>query len=290
MPPECLLAEKGAFQVYAATATQIPNLLHEIGRTRELTFRPIGEGTGKPVDLDRYDGLYHHLFLWNNETCEIVGAYRIGKVDDIVAQHGYDGLYSNTIFEYTDDAFRSLGKTLELGRSYIVPSYQRKGTSLFLLWRGIMSFVLKSPGYNKLFGAVSISDEYQPLSKALILKFLRQHKMSEGFEDKIRARKAPKYDKLRSLKSFDYPEAFPRVENVSSLVEELEPDQKGVPTLLKHYLQLNGVILGFGVDQGFNDALDGFILVDLEKVNPAVLAKYAGISKAELQSALGTAV
>ncbi len=278
LPPECLLFEKGGYQVFSATAAQIPNLLHEIGRTREMTFRPVGEGTGKPLDLDRFDRHYHHLFLWNKEGSELVGAYRIGMVDRILEEHGFDGLYSNTIFKYSDDAFDSLGKgkTLELGRSYIVPSYQKRGTSLFLLWRGIVKFIRKNPGYTKLFGAVSISDKYHPLSKALMVRFLKRNKLQGGFENKIRARKNPTCETHRSLRAFDYPGSLPSLEDVSGLVSDLESDKKGVPTLLKHYLQLNGVILGIGVDQGFSDALDGFILVDIEKMDPALLRKYEG--------------
>lgn len=278
LPPECLLFEKRNFQVFSATAAQIPNLLHEIGRTREMTFRPVGEGTGKPLDLDRFDQHYHHLFLWNSESSELVGAYRIGLVNRILEEHGFEGLYSNTIFKYTPDAFDSLGggKTLELGRSYIVPSYQKRGTSLFLLWRGIVKFIRRNPDYTKLFGAVSISDQYHPLSKALIVRFLKNKKLQGGFENKIRARKNPTCETHRSLRAFDYPGSLPSLEDVSGLVSDLESDRKGVPTLLKHYLQLNGVILGIGVDQGFSDALDGFILVDIEKVDPAVLKKYEG--------------
>lgn len=278
LPAECLLFEKGDLGIYCAKAFQIPHILHEIGRTRELTFRPVGEGTGKPLDLDRYDQHYHHLFLWNSATSELIGAYRIGMVDRILAEHGFEGLYSNTIFEYSDDAFESMGegKTLELGRSYIVPNYQRRGTSLFLLWRGIVKFIRKNPGYTKLFGAVSISDQYHPLSQALIVRFLKRKKLQGGFENKIRARKNPTCETHRSLRAFDFPGALPSLEDVSGLVSELEPDKKGVPTLLKHYLKLNGVILGIGVDQGFSDALDGFILVDIEKIDPAMLRKYEG--------------
>ncbi len=278
LPAESLLCKKGTYHVYCATADQIPHMLHEIGRTRELTFRPVGEGTGKPLDLDRFDQHYHHLFLWNNETCELVGAYRIGLVDQILASHGFEGLYSNTIFEYSPDAFDSLGtgSTLELGRSYIVPQYQRRGTSLFLLWRGIVMFIRRNPAYTKLFGAVSISANYHPISQALILRYLRRHKLKYGFERKIRARKIPTCENLRSLRAFDYPGALPSLDDVSALVSELETDGKGVPTLLKHYLQLEGVILGIGVDQSFSDALDGFILVDVEKINPRLLRKYEG--------------
>jgi len=278
LPPDALLHRKGAFKVFSATASQIPHLLEEIGRTRELTFRPVGEGTGKPLDLDRFDQHYHHLFLWNDETCELVGAYRIALVDRVLAAHGVEGLYSSTIFDYAPDAFDSLdgGRVLELGRSYIVPDYQRRGTSLFLLWRGIVRFLRRHPGYTKLYGAVSISDHYHPLSRALMLRYLRRHRMRGGFENKIRARKNPACERLRSLRAFDYPGALPSLEGLSGLVSELEDDRKGVPTLLKHYLGLNGVILGIGIDQGFNDALDGFVLVDLERIDPAVLRKYEG--------------
>ncbi|MDC0087941.1 lysophospholipid acyltransferase family protein [Akkermansiaceae bacterium] len=277
LPESALILEKGKFKVYAAEAPEIPHILEEIGRTRELTFRAVGEGVGRPLDLDKYDQHYRHIFLWHSEANEIVGAYRIAMVDVVLASHGIEGLYTSNVFDYSDDAFDSLddGKTVELGRSYIVPSYQRRGTSLFLLWRAIIQHVKKN-GYTKLFGAVSISDDYHPLSKGLIMRYLRHNKFQTGFANKMRARKKPHYEKMRSLKSFDYPEALPSLENVSGLVSELEADKKGVPTLIKHYLQLNGVILGFGVDASFSDALDGFILVDLEKVNPTVLKKYEG--------------
>lgn len=280
LPEKALILQKGNYKIYAAEAPEIPHILEEIGRTRELTFREVGEGVGRPLDLDKYDNHYRHIFLWNAETNEIVGAYRLGMVDVILASHGIEGLYSSNIFDYSDDAFDSLddGKTVELGRSYIVPSYQRRGTSLFLLWRAIIQHVKKN-GYTKLFGAVSISDDYHPLSKGLIMRYLRLNKFQTGFANKMRARKKPHYEKIRSLKTFNYPEALPSLENVSGLVSELEADKKGVPTLIKHYLQLNGVILGFGVDASFSDALDGFILVDLEKVNPTVLRKYEGKAK-----------
>lgn len=280
LPEAALILQKGSYKVYAAEAPEIPHILEEIGRTRELTFREVGEGVGRPLDLDKYDQHYRHIFLWNSEKDEIVGAYRLGMVDIILANHGLQGLYSSNIFDYSEDAFDSLddGKTVELGRSYIVPSYQRRGTSLFLLWRAIIQHVKKN-GYTKLFGAVSISDDYHPLSKGLIMRYLRLNKFQSGFANKMRARKKPLYEKNRSLKAFNYPEALPSLENVSGLVSELEADKKGVPTLIKHYLQLNGVILGFGVDATFSDALDGFILVDLEKVNPTILRKYEGNSK-----------
>lgn len=281
LPEDCLLCKQGVYQVYSATGSQIPVLLEEIGRTRELTFRSVGEGVGKAVDIDRFDHIYHHLFLWNNETCEIIGAYRIGLVNDIIAKHGFDGLYTNKVIEYSEDAFRALGPggVLELGRSYIVPDYQKRGTSLFLLWRGIVKFIRKHPGYSKLFGTVSISDRYSPMSQALLIAFMKRHSRMNGFEELIRAKKKSQFEDLPGIESFGNLEALPSAEKVGSLIAELEPDGKGFPVLLKHYLQLNGEILGVGVDTNFGDVLDGFILVDLEKIDPVVLQKYEGRPK-----------
>lgn len=281
LPDDCLLCMQGALQVYGASGAQIPELLLEIGRTRELTFRSVGEGVGKALDIDRFDQIYHHIFLWNNETCEIVGAYRMGFVNDIIAKHGFDGLYSNKVIEYSADAFEALGPggVCELGRSYVVPAYQSRGPSLFLLWRGVLKFMRKFPRYDKLFGTVSISDSYSPMSQALLIAYMKRHSGDPKLSEKIRARKKSEFEDLPGLEAFNSPTALSSSERVGSLIAEIEPDGKGFPVLLKHYLQLNGVILGVGVDDNFGKVLDGFILVDLEKIEPSLLRKYEGKPK-----------
>lgn len=282
LPEECLLYTQGTFQVYTATGPQIPHLLEEIGRAREVTFRNVGEGVGKALDLDRFDQIYHHLFLWNNETCELVGAYRIGLINDIIAKHGFDGLYTNKVIDYSRDAFEALGPggVLELGRSFIVPAYQKRGPSLFLLWRGIIKFVRRHPGYSKLFGTVSISDCYSPMSQALLIAYMQKHGTDHHLSEKVRARKKSRFENLHGLEAFNYPGSLPSSDQLGSLISEIEPDRKGFPVLLKHYLGLNGVILGVGVDDNFGEVLDGFILVDLEKIDPPLLRKYEGRAKA----------
>ncbi|MBU4460524.1 MAG: lysophospholipid acyltransferase family protein, partial [Verrucomicrobia bacterium] len=101
LPPEACMLESDDLAVYCAPAAQIPRLLHEIGRLREITFRAAGEGTGREIDLDRFDHHYHHLFVWNRKKSELVGAYRIGRTDEILASHGKKGLYTSTLFRYS---------------------------------------------------------------------------------------------------------------------------------------------------------------------------------------------
>jgi len=136
------LAGQGRFAVYYANARQAPLALQEIGRLREITFREAGEGPGNPVDLDRFDQHYLHLFLWNEGHCELAGAYRLGLTDRILSSHGKKGLYTTTLFQFKPALLNELTPAIELGRAFVRSSYQRHHACLFLLWRGIGQFIL----------------------------------------------------------------------------------------------------------------------------------------------------
>jgi putative hemolysin len=157
LPPDLCLVESGAFQVFCAEARQIPSALREIGRLREASYRAVGEGTGRAVDLDSFDERYLHLFSWDRSRHRIAGAYRIGQTDRIAAAHGVDGLYTRTLFKYDERLITRLSPALELGRSFVTTDYQRNYNALLLLWKGIGQFVVRHPKYRVLFGPVSIS-------------------------------------------------------------------------------------------------------------------------------------
>ena len=137
MPAESLLVTSGELDVRLAPAAAIPNLLREIGRLRESAFRAAGEGTGKPLDLDRFDEHYLHLWIWNRRAGEIVGAYRIGAADEVRRRHGLNGLYTRTLFAFNDEFVERIDPALEMGRSFVRPEYQREFAPLLLLWKGI---------------------------------------------------------------------------------------------------------------------------------------------------------
>ncbi len=265
------LAASGEQAVYLGQAGEIPQVLQEIGRLREITFRAAGEGTGKPIDLDRFDEHYLHLFVWNHAKSELVGAYRLSST-----VWGTDHLYTATLFGYSNEFLKRLGPALELGRSFVRVEYQRSFSPLLLLWKGIGQYVARNPRYKVLFGPVSISNRYQPLSREIMVSFLERRASLMGWAASAWARN-PFHRRseipLAPEQDFD-------VEDLSALVSDLEPERAGVPVLLRQYLRLGGKLLGFNVDPQFNNALDGLILVDLTKTDAKLLERYLGKAEA----------
>jgi putative hemolysin len=275
LPPSQRLLVSSEFEVYHAVKNQIPKLLHEIGRLREVTFRGTHEGTGKSIDLDHFDEYYVHLFVWNREKKELVGAYRIGRTDNIIKRHGKKGLYTTTLFNIKSSLFDQINPALEMGRSFVRPEYQRSFAPLLLLWKGIGHYVVKYPKYKVLFGPVSISSEYHSMSRHLMVTFLKLHNY---LPDMARMVKPKRPYRGRRVKGLDPKNRtmIRSLEDVSELISEFENDNKGVPILLKQYLKLGGKLMGFNVDPDFSDVLDGLILVDLTKTDPSILRRYMG--------------
>lgn len=281
LPPECLLIETDDFAVYIARAEQIPRLLHEIGRLREITFRAAGEGTGREIDLDRFDRYYHHLILWNRRKNELVGAYRIGKTDEILARYGKRGLYTSTLFRYRRKLLQTMGPALELGRSFIRAEYQRNYASLLLLWKGIGKLIVREPKYRHLFGPVSINNEYNTLSRQMMEVFLRANNFRTDWARYVKPRNPPARPNHRRWNPRIFQRAIRDPEEVSELIAEIEKDRKGVPVLLRQYLKLGGKLLSFNVDPKFSDVLDGLIWVDLLETDPRIIVRFIGREAAE---------
>lgn len=277
LPGESMLVEQERFAVYAAKAVQVPHILLELGRLREITFRAVGEGTGEAFDLDKFDRDYWHLFIWNREERELVGAYRLGLTDEILPVRGKSGLYTTTLFRYKPGVIADLDPAIELGRSFIVEKYQRKPASLGLLWKGIGEFIARRPKYCTLFGPVSISKEYQSLSKNLMVAYLKEHSLDPDLASKVRARKPPRSRNFGSLDRSSFRRSVRDIEDVSALISEIEQGDRGVPVLLRQYLKLNATILSFNVDPAFNDSLDGLVLVDLRRTQVKILQRYMGV-------------
>jgi putative hemolysin len=245
-----------------------------IGRLRELTFRQVHEGTGRSVDLDDFDIHYHHLFLWNHDTSELVGGYRLGMVDRILRDFGRKGLYTNTLFRFKPEFLRFLTPAIEFGRSFIRSEYQKKFNSLIFIWRGVGEFISRNPHYKILFGPVSISRDYHSVSKDLMVRFLTKTQMHAELSSYVTPRRPYRASRFRLLKSAAVESAFRDIEDVSFLISEIEKDGKGVPVLLKHYLKLNGKLLSFSVDEGFSGVVDGLLMVDLRDTDTRLLRRW----------------
>ena len=275
LPESCKMLSGEKISVYCAEAWQIKWTLVEIGRLREKTFREVGEGTGKSFDNDEFDQYYLHMFMWDSENRRIAGAYRIGRTDKIINSIGVQGLYASTLFKIRPELIERIAPALEMGRSFIVSEYQKKRSTLAILWRGIGEYLYRHPQYRTLYGPVSISTEYNSISKDLIVQFLSEKKTSEELAKFVKAKKPPK-PKLKNVDRQTLMSCASDIEHISALVSEIEFDNKGIPTLLKHYLKLDGELLAFNVDPEFGSCIDGLIMVDMLKTDPKLLKSYMG--------------
>jgi putative hemolysin len=246
-------------------------MLREIGRLREITFREVREGTGQALDLDEFDQHYLHLFLWNKPAAELAGAYRLGLTDVILRQFGPEGLYTSTLFRFKPGFLEQLQDAIELGRSFIASKYQKEYSCLSLLWKGIGQFIVRNPRYKILFGPVSISDDYQALSKRLIVQFLRQNKLDAELFRYVRPRKPYRCWPIKTAALRQLPRD---ADDISLLISEIEKDGKGIPILLRHYLRLNASFSCFNVDAKFSNVVDGLMRVDLMKTDHRLMRHF----------------
>ncbi len=276
LPEDRRLAENSDFAVYLGTAREMPQLLREVGRLRELTFRGAGEGTGKSCDLDSFDEYYSHILLWHKSRQELVGAYRAGNTAEILAERGVGGLYTSTLFRYDEKIFQRLGPALELGRSFVRPEYQRQYAPLLLLWKGIARMVARRPAVPVLFGAVSISNEYSSASREMIYRFFEAHMQEEELAGLIEPRRPFRPGLLRRWDCSGMHRALRDLDELSQPITDVEADGKGLPILLRQYAKIGGKLLGFNVDRKFSNVLDGLVVVDLRQTDATVLERYMG--------------
>ncbi|MDF1575689.1 MAG: GNAT family N-acetyltransferase [Bacteroidales bacterium] len=268
---EYSLFSSDQFDVFCTPSTEIPQIMQELGRLREITFREVGEGTNRSVDLDEYDLYYNQLFVWDNQENKIVGAYRVGKGEEILRRYGVKGFYLQSLFRMNRRFHPTLRQSLELGRSFIIKEYQRRPMPLFLLWKGILYFLLKHSEYRYLIGPVSISNYFSQFSRGLIMQYIRAHHFDRKLARYVRPRtryNVPGFnvDEEVILENTDDLNKFDR------LIKEVEPNDYSMPILLKRYLKLNGRIIGFNLDPKFNDALDGLLVLDLYDVPMETIA------------------
>jgi len=260
------------YEVYITPTVNIPNILREIGRLREITFREVGEGTNKKIDLDNYDIYYNHLFIWDKELENIVGAYRIGKGDEILDTMGRRGFYLSELFKIKEPFYPILRKGIELGRSWIRKEYQQKPLPLFLLWKGILKYLLDNPQYRYMFGPVSISNNFSKFSKSLIVDYITKNHFDYELAHFIKPKNKFKAD-LSAIDKDLLVETSDSLKDLDSLISDIENTHIKIPVLLRQYMNLNAKIICFNIDPKFSDCLDGFLLVDTQNIPAEMLER-----------------
>lgn len=275
----------GCFVAYAVQPDSAPATLRELGRVRELSFRAAGEGTGRPRDLDAFDDDYEQIVLWDAQRRQIAGGYRLGHVATLRDRRGIAGLYTHTLFELGAAFVDSVSPGFELGRSFLTPDYQRKGTSLFALWKAIGARILDTLDVRWLFGPVSISADYRDDSRALIDAWLHAHALDQVRHGTARPRRPLRVQAIADVRGLADPD------DLDAAIRHIESGARGVPVLLRHYLGLGGRLVATSVDPAFGNTLDALVCVDLLALPEASARRYLGVDgSADLRAALAGAV
>ena len=260
------LLQSKNYEVFFASAKDIPNLIHEIGRLREITFRAIGEGTNKEVDLDKFDNYYHHLLLWDAVAEKLVGAYRMGLGKEIYKKYGIKGFYVQSLFRIEPELHQMMDNTIEMGRAFIIDEYQQKPMPLFLLWKGIVHVTLRYPQYKYLMGGVSISNQFSDFSKSLMIEFMKSHYYDPYIAQYIRPKKEYKVKLKDGDKDFVFDASKEDMQKFDKIIDEIEPGILRIPVLIKKYVKQNARLVAFNVDPKFNNAIDGLMYIKVADI------------------------
>ena len=280
-----LLVSKN-YEIFFAESRKIPNILREIGRLREITFREVGEGTNNSIDLDKYDSFYHHMFLWDTVKNVVVGAYRMGLGYDIFKKYGIDGFYINTLFRVEPELHNMMEKTIEMGRAFVIKEYQQKPMPLFLLWKGIVHVTLRYPEYKFLMGGVSISNQFSNFSKSLMIEFMKSHYYDPYLAQYIHPKKEYKVKLNDADKDFVFDTSKADMVKFDKIIDELEPGNLRMPVLLKKYVKQNARLLAFNVDPKFNNAVDGLMYIKISDIPDSTVKPVMEEFQAELERKL----
>jgi putative hemolysin len=283
---DCRLLQSKNYEVFLAKEQDMPFILKEIGRQREVTFRAIGEGTNKAIDLDIFDTYYHHLFLWDNEEKCIVGAYRMGMGSEIFPEHGIDGFYLQDLFRVEPELYDMMRQSIEMGRAYIVKEYQQKPMPLFLLWKGIVHTTLRHPEHKYLIGGVSISNQFSNFSKSLMIEFMKSNYWDPYVAQYIRPKKEFKVKLKDADKEFVFDETKADLNKFDRLIDEVEPGSLRLPVLIKKYIKQNAKVVAFNVDPLFNNSVDGLMYIKIADLPESTVKPVMEEFQAELERKL----
>ncbi len=263
-------------KIYLCEYKKDSALIREIGRLREFTFRKVGEGSGKKRDIDSYDIYYKHLVLWDEDELELVGAYRLGVSNEIMElECGHEGFYTASLFSFHEDFFPYLRDSIELGRSFVQPKYWGS-RALDYLWFGIGAYLKEHTNIKYMFGPVSLSASYPKMARELIVYFYSKYFGEDDLivtsKNRFILTKQEQSECGNILNSGNY------IDDFRILKKHLSHMGITIPTLYKQYSELcdnRGVrFLDFGVDPDFENCIDGFILVEVNKIKEIKRNRY----------------
>lgn len=268
LSPSQVLLDDGRYAVVSFRADQAPSLMYEVGRLRETCFRAVGEGTGESVDVDHYDASYTQILAVDRQCGSVMGGYRAARMDQHLRSSGPDGLYSSTLFDYHPDLLDQLMQSVELGRSFVAPRWQRSLRGLPLLWRGLGRWMSQQQGCTAMMGPVSLDQNYADSTLEAIVGFLWRHHGLESAHRLVR----PRTPFVVEGSAFV---VGSHIESAAALERWVHAQEgRGMPVLLRQYLKLGAKVLGFNVDPDFQNCLDVLIRVEVAQIGAHTRKRY----------------
>lgn len=277
----------GKREIYVVNNQDSPNILREIGRLREISFRDSGGGTGKEMDLDEYDLLpnaFHQLIVWDPMDQEIIGGYRFIKCSDLAKEiNGELDSPTAHLFELNDTFIEEYAPhTIELGRSFIRPEYQasfdvRKGMfSLDNLWDGLGALIFINPEIKYFFGKMTMYSGYDKEARNYLLAFLYRH-----FPDpeKLAIPKFPVINKV-DLEKYYLPFTFSTFQEDYKVLNKIVREYKeNIPPLVNAYMNLSPTMRFFGstYNEDFGQTEESGILVTINDLYEKKVARHLSL-------------
>ena len=272
-------SNKAGNLIYDITAHECPNVMREIGRLREISYRDAGGATGKEADIDDMDTMakpYHQLIVWDPDNQQIIGGYRYLFGSDAEIRNGQPYITSSFLFRYSEQFIRNyLPYAIEFGRAFVQPMYQTREMgvkALFALdniWDGIGAIMHNNPHIRWMIGKVTVYPEYNPTARELIYAYLdRYHHGQEGLI-------APYH--LQPIEPIETPfEGNDPQENYHILQHAVREQGTVIPPMFSAYLNLTNELQFFGtaIEETFSNVYDSGIMVDLETVYPEKKERY----------------
>jgi hypothetical protein len=268
----------GHNKIYVFTAHDSPNLMREVGRLREITFRDAGGGTGKAVDIDPFDLMeppFRQLIVWNPEDHEIVGGYRFIHGKDIPCdKEGCLNSATAELFDFSPKFLRDyLPTSIELGRSFVQPNYQptfnlKRGMyALDNLWDGLGAMIIDNPDVKYFFGKMTMYPQYNTTARDIILWFLKKYFPDNEHLLTPKKRVVPVTDEVYIESIFNAP-TFE--ENYKILIQSIRKHNENIPPLVNAYMSLSPTMRTFGtaINDDFGEVEETGIMINIQDIYP----------------------
>ncbi|MEM7069846.1 MAG: lysophospholipid acyltransferase family protein [Pseudomonadota bacterium] len=276
-----ILVKQNGYTIYQSGPKSGADILDIIC---EVRFQAYASETNvsDPSELrDHYDEFYHHLVLWDDEKEAVAGVYRYTLPGLTQRAPTAENLVTSSIFDLSPEFQKILPKAMELGRAAILPEYQKSFSPLMLLWRGFLEIPYRDKEIKYLFGPVTMGQNFNPLSRELLRRYIMNHCGDDVMKGHVSPRKALAFDIPREVEIEKLANACGSFAQLGNLINGIEGGKRSLPVLFRHYANSGCKFVGFGEWRELDNATAGLTLLDLKDSSKSFIQRYFGKEGAE---------